>query len=94
MSAMYVYFEGCGYESPQFEAANDAAAEDHVMATFRSPSNLDFDGDEGGIVRLDREEDGEEYREPVVDFPGDNMIPDPFNQRGSYNGMNPARAWR
>lgn len=81
MSSTYVYYEGCGYESEPFEAASDEVAEAHVMATFRSPSNGDFDGDEGGIVRI---EDGE--REPVVTFSGENMIPDPFGRRRSYNG--------
>jgi hypothetical protein len=78
----YIYFEGCGYESAAFQARDDAAAEKHVMATFRSPSNADFDGDEGGIVRVD----AEGHREPVIDFPGENMIPDPFGQRQSYRG--------
>ncbi len=39
-------------------------------------------------------EDGEEVRERVATFEGINMIPDPFNQRGSYSGMAPAKAWR
>jgi hypothetical protein len=77
----YIYYEGCGYESEPFEARDDAAAEAHVLSTFRSPSNADFDGDEGGIVRI---VDGE--REPVIDFPGENMIPDPFGQRQSHRG--------
>lgn len=91
---MYIYFEGCGYESEPFEADSDEAAEAHVMTAFRSPTDPDFDGDEGGVVRVVHDEDGEEYREPVIDFPGINMIPDPFNRRGSYDGMNPAKAWR
>lgn len=78
----YVYFEGCGYESEPFEADSDEAAEAHVLATFRSPTNRDFDGDEGGVARV--EDDGE--RELVVDFPGESMIPDPLGQRGSYRG--------
>jgi hypothetical protein len=81
-TATYLYFEGCGFESEPFTAADDAGAEAHVMATFRSPTNVDFDGDEGGIVRI--EDDGE--RELVIDFPGQNMIADPFDQRGSYRG--------
>jgi hypothetical protein len=81
-STTYLYFEGCGYESEPFQAADDDAAEAHVMATFRSPSNRDFDGDEGGIVRI--EADGE--RELAVEFPGTNMIDDPLGQRGSYRG--------
>lgn len=94
MSAMYVYYEGCGYESEPFEAASDKAAEEHVMTAFRSPTDVDFDGDEGGIIRLDCDEDGDEVREPIAHFAGENMIPDPFNQRGSYDGMAPSRAWR
>lgn len=90
---MYVYYEGCGYESEPFEAANDEAAEAHVMAAFRSPTDVDFDGDEGGLIRLERDEDGDEMRERVATFAGINMIPDPFNQRGSYNGMG-SGAWR
>lgn len=85
MTATYIYFEGCGYESEPFEARDDDAAEDHVLATFRSASNVDFDGDEGGIVRIVRDEDGE-HRELVVDFPGENMIADPLGQRQSYRG--------
>lgn len=85
MSSTYVYYEGCGYESEPFEAADDVVAEAHVMATFRSPSNRDFDGDEGGIVRVEQDEDGE-WRESVVVFAGENMIPDPFGQRQSYRG--------
>lgn len=81
MSSEYVYYEGCGYESQPFQADSDEAAESHVMGTFRSPSNRDFDGDEGGIVRI---EDGE--RECVVTFAGTDMIADPFNARGSYDG--------
>jgi hypothetical protein len=77
----YIYFEGCGYESEPFEAPNATAAEAHVMATFRSPTNADFDGDEGGIVRV---LDGE--RELVIDFPGEGMIPDPFGERQSHRG--------
>lgn len=83
----YIYYEGCGYESEPFTAADDDDAEAHVLATFRSPSNPDFDGDEGGIVRIERDEDGEEYRESVVTFEGENMIPDPFGARMAYNGM-------
>lgn len=85
MSGTYIYFEGCGYESEPFQAADDDAAEAHVMATFRSETNTDFDGDEGGIVRVEIE-DGEECRDIVITFPGDNMIDDPFGQRGSYRG--------
>jgi len=81
----YIYFEGCGYESEPFQAASDEAAEAHVVATFRSPANGDFDGDEGGIVRIEIE-DGEECRESVVTFAGENMIPDPHGRRGSYRG--------
>lgn len=86
MSRTYVYYEGCGFESEPFTADSDEAAEAHVMATFRSPSNVDFDGDEGGIVRIERDEDGDEWRESVATFAGDNMIPDPFGHRGSYRG--------
>lgn len=82
----YIYYEGCGFESEPFTAENDAAAEEHALATFRSPSNPDFDGDEGGIVRIERDEDGEEYREAVLSFEGENMIPDPAGQRQSYRG--------
>jgi hypothetical protein len=81
----YIYFESCGYESEPFKARDDDTAEAHVLATFRSPSNADFDGDEGGIVRIVRDEDGE-HRELVVNFAGENMIPDPFGQRQSYRG--------
>jgi hypothetical protein len=81
----YIYFEGCGYESEPFSADSDEAAEAHVMDTFRSPTNRDFDGDEGGIVRIEIE-DGVEYREAVVTFAGDNMIADPLGRRGSHRG--------
>jgi hypothetical protein len=81
MTQTYIYFEGCGFESEPFEARDDAAAEAHVLSTFRPESNVDFDGDEGGIVRI---VDGE--RELVIDFPGENMIPDPSGQRQSYRG--------
>jgi hypothetical protein len=81
----YIYFEGCGYESDPFKAADADAAEAHVLATFRSPTNADFDGDEGGIVRVEHE-NGEEYRETVVTFAGENMIHDPLNLRGSHRG--------
>jgi hypothetical protein len=80
-TSTYLYYEGCGFESEPFEAHDDDAAEVHVLSTFRSPSNADFDGDEGGIVRI---VDGE--RELVIDFPGENMIPDPAGQRQSYRG--------
>lgn len=84
---LYVYFEGCGYESEPFEAADDAAAEAHVLATFRSATNVDFDGDEGGIIRLGEPEfPGDDGRELVIDFPGENMIDDPYNKRCSYRG--------
>lgn len=86
MSSAYIYYEGCGYESEPFNADNDDAAETHVLATFRSPSNPDFDGDEGGIVRIDHDEDGDEQRESVAIFDGTNMIPDPLGERGSYRG--------
>lgn len=46
----YYYFEACGFVSEPFQAADLDAAEAHVMATFRSPSNPDYDGDDGGIV--------------------------------------------
>lgn len=82
MTTSYIYYEGCGYESEPFQADNDEAAEAHVMATFRSRANVDFDGDEGGIVRLDT--DGE--RELVIDFPGENMIADPPGERMAYTG--------
>lgn len=85
--ASYVYYEGCGYESEPFEAA-----EKHVMDTFRSPTNPDFDGDEGGIVRLDRDGDGDEVRETVAEFAGENMIADPFGERGAYDGTG-SGAW-
>lgn len=83
----YIYYEGCGYESEPFDAADDDAAEKHVLQTFRSPENADFDGDEGGIVILKLDEDDEEYREGVVSFEGENMIADPYNQRQSYDGL-------
>lgn len=83
----YVYYEGCGFESEPFQAGTDEAAEAHVLATFRSPTNREFDGDEGGLVRLDEPEwDGDNGRRLVVDFPGQNMIADPLNERGSYRG--------
>lgn len=85
MTSTYIYYEGCGYESEPFTAPDDDAAEMHVMATFRSPSNPDFDGDEGGIVRVERDEAGE-YRVGVISFDGD-MIPDPYGMRQSYNGL-------
>lgn len=84
---LYVYYEGCGYESEPFEATDDDAAEAHVLATFRSPTNSDFDGDEGGIVHLGEPEfEGDNGRRLVVDWPGDNMIDDPFGRRQSYRG--------
>jgi hypothetical protein len=84
---MYVYFEACGWESEPFQAASDAAAEAHVMASFRSPTDVDFDGDEGGIVRLGEPEfPGDNGRRLVVDLPGENMVADPFNERKSYRG--------
>lgn len=82
----YLYYECCGYESEPFQFPNDRAAEAYVLATFRSPNNPDFDGDEGGIVRVEHDENGDEYREGVISFDGENMIPDPFNQRRSYRG--------
>jgi len=46
----FYYFEACGFVSQPFEAADLAAAEAHVLATFRLPGGPDFDGDDGGIV--------------------------------------------
>ncbi len=83
--ANYVYFEGCGFESEPFEAATDDAAIDHVEDTFRSLSNKGFDGDEGGIVRIEIE-DGEEDRIGVTTFAGENMIADPTGARNPYRG--------
>lgn len=83
----YVYGEGCGYESEPFEAASDEAARAHVEATFRSPENPDFDGDEGRLTRVKVDpEGGCEDREIAWEWEGENMIPDPFNQRGSFGG--------
>lgn len=81
-SGTYIYFEGCGFESDPFTAASDAAAQAHVEATFRSADNADFDGDEGGIIRV--EADG--WREVTVRFPGENMIADPTGARRSHMG--------
>jgi hypothetical protein len=55
----YHYFEACGYVSEPFTAADLDAAEAHVLATFRNPSNPDFDGDDGGIVGTDADGDWE-----------------------------------
>lgn len=53
----YHYFEACGFVSQPFEAPDLAAAEAHVLATFRNPNNSDYDGDDGGIVGLDSDGD-------------------------------------
>ncbi|MEH1124860.1 hypothetical protein [Micromonospora sp. CPCC 206061] len=84
--ATYVYYEGCGYESEPFEAATDDAAIEHVEGTFRSAGNPDFDGDEGGILRIELA-DGEEDRLGVCEFAGENMLPDLAGERGSYRGV-------
>lgn len=62
----YHYFEACGFVSPRFEADDLDAAVAHVMATFRSHSNPDFDGDDGGIVGQD-----DEWWECLQTFVGD-----------------------
>lgn len=62
----YFYFEACGYVSQPFEVASIDAAEAHVLATFRSPDNAGFDGDDGGIIGL---VDG--WWECLVTFVGD-----------------------
>lgn len=86
----YRYYEACGYLSEPWEATDDAAAEAHVLTTLRSKDNPDFDGDQGGIVRVcGLDEDGGEDREQVAFFDGENMIDDPFDERRAFNGMGP-----
>ena len=75
--AVYIYREDCGEFEAQFEAPGDAAAEEHVLATWRSPSNPDFDGDSGSLARVDRdEEDGVQCESGVCSFDGEDMIAD------------------
>lgn len=64
----YYYFEACGFVSEPFQATDLAAAEAHVLATFRSPANPDFDDDDGGIVGLDSDGD---WWECLATFIGD-----------------------
>lgn len=69
MSVMtFHYFEACGFISEAFQATDPAAAEEHVLATFRNPTNPDFDGDDGGIVGLDADGD---WWECLATFTGD-----------------------
>lgn len=66
--ATYYYFEACGYVSEPFQAADLAAAEAHVLATFRRVDSPDFDGDDGGIIGLDSDGD---WWECLITFVGD-----------------------
>lgn len=77
--AVYVYREGCDW-SDRFDAATDEAAEAHVMATYRSADNPDFDGDEAVLCLVETDEDGE-FESGVTRFEGENMIGDPYGQR-------------
>lgn len=65
-TSTYHYFEACGFVSEPFQAADLPAAEAHVAATFRAPTNPDFDGDDGGIAG---EVDG--WWECLATFTGD-----------------------
>ncbi len=76
----YHYFEACGFVSEPFQAADLDAAIDHVEATFRSPANPDFDGDDGGIVGLDADGD---WWDCLTTFIGDTYHnPDNANRLG------------
>lgn len=78
----YVYREDCGEFEATFDAPADNAAEEHVLATWRSPSNPDFDGDSGSLVRLDWDDEDETWLEQgVCSFDGEDMIADLHGQR-------------
>lgn len=62
----YYYFEACGFVSEPFEAPDLATGEAHILTTFRSPTNPDFDDDDGGIVGLD-----DDWWECLTTFIGD-----------------------
>lgn len=67
MMRTYHYFEACGFVSMPFSAPDLAAAEAHVLATFRNPAaNPDFDDDDGGIIGFDGE-----WWECLATFTGD-----------------------
>ncbi len=56
-ASTYHYFEACGFVSEPFQAADLDNAAMHVMATFRNPTNPNFDGDDGGLVAFNPKHD-------------------------------------
>lgn len=77
----YVYREDCGEFEASFEAEDDNAAQAHVMDTWRSPSDPDFDGDSAMLWKIEDDGEGGEFEAGVISFECADALPDPYNQR-------------